>query len=268
MYEKAVKAIRGLTPGSASAWERMADMLAHTPDLYQNGRANFTQIANNNSVDDSTTTNNSTSSTVTIDQWNLNSDAWALNVRNGDANFNGRIYGVIRPATATSDWVDASPTPYVDTTDDLDGRVVRVYLPRTRSGDPNVKSGAPVEYAIERRRTGRAVCVSSYMDDKINTVKLWKGDAGSVPSGWRISTNIGGNDPRGRFVANLSSGDVDFGTLGQIGGERTHVHDDHHPTIYTAEVVVDAYFDGCDLMTCTQQICYMGAPNARGTECG
>lgn len=267
MYEKAIKAVRGLEPGSASAQERILDMLAHTPDLYQNGRANFTQIANNNAIDDSETTNNETSSTVTIDQWNSNSNAWALNVRNGDANFNGRIYGVIRPATATSNWVDAT-TPYVDATDDIDGRVVRVYLPRTRSGDPNVKSGAPIEYAIERRRTGRAVCVSSYMDDKINTVKLWKGDSGSIPSGWRICTDIGGNDPRGRFVANYKSGDVDFGTLGQIGGARTHTHDAHEPTIYTAEVVVDAYFSGCDLITCTQQICYMGATPPGSPTCG
>lgn len=259
MYERAVKALRGLTPGSASTQERFLDVLANTKNEFQNGTAHISLTAETNAYDDTDLSISETvSSTLVLDQWNVDSEAWALNVRHGDANFMGRLYGVIRPATASSDWVDAG-TPYVDAVDDFDGRTVRVYMPRTRSGDPNVKSGAPIEYAFERRRTGRAICVSSYMDDKIGTVKLWIGSPAAIPSGWRVCTDINGGDPRGKFVANYLEGDDDFGTLGQTGGAKTHTHADHELATEAVDVVVSASLVDCDLEWCTQQICIVGS---------
>lgn len=62
-------------------------------------------------------------------------------------------------------------------------------------------------------------CGEEVLDDPIGTVKLWIGEAGRIPGGWREYDGL-----QGRFPVGYLSGDADFGIAGGAGGTRSHAH--------------------------------------------
>lgn len=128
---------------------------------------------------------------------------------------------------------------------------VRVYLPRTRPGDPNVRSGAIVGYVLDAN--GDAVAVTAYMDDKIGTIKHWIGSKSDIPAGWLLCDGTNGTvDMGGRVAFGWKEGgdeDNEFDTIGDTGGAKKHSHEEHvlydHPadTVFTERGYVEMEMD-------------------------
>ena len=172
---------------------------------------------------------------------------------------------------ASEDWTNTGDAfPFVQgyrfNTDDStvnDNLKLLVYLPshdpnafnvlgNQPMGDPNVREGAVI--AVQRDCDGDLVCVSSYMDDPIGTIKMWSFyDQASCPGGWHVCDGTAGTvDMRGRFpvgvyenvegvqtLGNLGAVGDYAGVVGETGGfawhgqqENNHNdHDDHKHTI-------------------------------------
>jgi hypothetical protein len=146
-------------------------------------------------------------------------------------NISTSTFTVLR-ATADFDWVDASPDPYVDCTDNDGLGSVRVYLPRIAEGDPNVRAGDQVFYKNYDAGSGVvAWCDSPYLDDKIGTVKFWPLASGTIPPGWAVmdgtaNSSGSGIDLTGTFiigdtVAGTSNPAVPTGSSPPASGQTT-----------------------------------------------
>jgi hypothetical protein len=122
----------------------------------------------------------------------------------------GRYEGVLWARTQAN-WTKNSGDPRVSckivpsrTSSTVSGSAFNVYLPRTRSGDPNVVSGVNLGFMIDKN--GDAVCVTDYMDEEIGCVQQQVGT--TARSGWALmdgTANASGNggsgvDMRHRFL--------------------------------------------------------------------
>jgi len=126
-------------------------------------------------------------------------------------------------------YVDCNPSDDKDGTTVDDTRTVRLYLPPQGHGHPNVRMDEIVGYRIDAN--GDAVCVTSYMDDRIGTVKMWalntSGVPSGVPGGWHICDGAGGTiDMDAKFPVghDTTLADADFKRVGTGGGAKTHEH--------------------------------------------
>ena len=101
-----------------------------------------------------------------------------------------------------------------------------VYLPNNAKGDPNLVAGDVIAFALAAN--GTPVCVSSYMDDPIGTVKMFTGTSDQVRPGWACMG--GGNESKhlnghswnmeDKFARHSCSD----GKVGTTGGNETHDH--------------------------------------------
>lgn len=146
---------------------------------------------------------------------------------------------VLKWCKAKYDWesTEAPEVPYVDTNPCMnkDGeevdetRTVRVYLSPQGHGDPNVRTGEVLGYRVDTN--GDAICVTSYMDDRIGTVVMWtKGlyEPADIPGGWYICDGENGTvNLRERFVVGWKADSDDHGQLGALGGSATMTDSDH-----------------------------------------
>ena len=106
------------------------------------------------------------------------------------------------------------------------GDNIVVYLPKNASGDPNLVAGDVLAFVLATN--GTPVCVSSYMDDPIGTVKMFTGNSGQVRPGWACmgggneSKHLNGNswNMEGKFARHSCSD----GLVGTTGGSDTHNH--------------------------------------------
>jgi hypothetical protein len=164
----------------------------------------------------------------------------------GPVNFLGQDSGagVLKWAKATANWTNVTGNGSYVTCRKVDDRsgtnpgdAVTLYLPRPNSGDPNVRSGSVVAYCLEPG--GEAVCVSPYMDDKIGSLKAWKGVIGDIPGGWTVATSLGGRVPAGYISA-----DATYGTIGATGGATTHSHASGTSGSNTTGITVDNHAAG------------------------
>lgn len=144
-------------------------------------------------------------------------NGWALNVVAGAANFQGPMVVHVGWAKAAGNWVNvaggAAWESYVDCvlctdkagTEDPQGRTVRVYLPRTGTQDPNVRTGEVIRFEIDG--DGTAICLSDVLDAKIGDVRhLVDATAGEITAfqasggyrGWHtMDGNHGSTDANG-----------------------------------------------------------------------
>jgi hypothetical protein len=122
------------------------------------------------------------------------------------------------------------------TSSSTDASDVWIYLPRVRSGDPNVIGG--VNLLAAQDSDSNWTCLSDYMDDKIGTVKMWVKTKAEIPSGWKLMDGIENVVPNGGTGISFLVGDgYDFGfprftnndlAIGTSGGAETTtigVHD-------------------------------------------
>lgn len=174
-----------------------------------------------------------------------------------DVTFENGVDGALQYGKAIANWVNAGANEsYVmcqrcgtRSGGELTGEQVRVALLRQSSLtgvsglDPNVRTGAVI--GMSKDKSGEWVAITGYLDDKIGTLKWWKGTEAEIPPGWRICTEIGGTGlavgDYGRFLMPYVEGSTGAGTLGQAEGSLTHTHDDH---IISAHVVNPATSTG------------------------
>lgn len=191
------------------------------------------------------------SGSTLIAGWNEQYDRWELLeiVRPG-----------VRWAKAQSDWEENAGDPRVlckscnrDGTG-VSGTSFYVYLPRSTSGDPAIFQDAVLAYSEDP--DGVKVCVSDYMDDKIGTIKLWRGELGAIPEGWRLCDGASDAfDLAGRFPLGVDEGgQSDESAIGQTGDHRWHgqtennhpAHPNHRHAYDTTSDKVDAGQDGTE----------------------
>jgi microcystin-dependent protein len=55
-------------------------------------------------------------------------------------------------------------------------------------------------------------------------VVMWSGAPGNVPEGWALCDGTSGTpDLSGRFIVGYDASDIDYDTIGETGGEETHI---------------------------------------------
>lgn len=133
-------------------------------------------------------------------------NAWALDVLAGAVRFNGPVIHKVGWAKATANWTNVSPTAawtsYVTCvlctdhlgTEDARGRTITVYLPRTSTRDPNVRTGDVIRFKLVGTI---AICDSEVFDGKIGEIRdLGLGeDPTTYPKrGWDLADGGGGTD--------------------------------------------------------------------------
>ena len=109
------------------------------------------------------------------------------------------------------------------------GAAIAVYLGQASGKYPNCRVGQVIGYLVDAH--GVLVCVTDYMDDALNTVKLWSGAGASPPAGWAIESYAG------KYLK-VKNADGDAMT----GGNATHTHADHdsHGHVLTGDSHVKA----------------------------
>jgi len=107
------------------------------------------------------------------------------------------------------------------------GDDIVVYLPSNAGGDPNLVAGDVIAFVVTANTT--PVCVSSYMDDPIGTVKMFTGTSGETRPGW-VCMNGSQNTDKTRtgeawsMVDKFPRGACSDGQIGLTGGSETHDH--------------------------------------------
>jgi len=102
-----------------------------------------------------------------------------------------------------------------------------VYLPSNAAGDPNLIAGDVI--AFVRAANDTPVCVSSYMDDPIGTVKMFTGSSGQTRPGWVCMNGSQDsaktlNNSAWSMVGLFPRGECSDGQIGITGGSDTHDH--------------------------------------------
>lgn len=127
-------------------------------------------------------------------------------------------------------FVPGSPG-YSPTTPGIAGPSYRVELPSMQMQDPNLEGNSDAGSDVIAFRVtsdNQLVCVSDYLDDSIDTVKMHHGSVGDISHGWSIMNNAGSGDMTNRFPKQV---DVPNGeTPGDIGGRKNIPEQDlaHH----------------------------------------
>jgi hypothetical protein len=159
------------------------------------------------------------------DRWLIVKPSGGSQIRWGVAQANWTYTGGVYPSQggharvtvqACDDSVGSNPS----------GVDVVVYLPNNASGDPNVVAGDVIAWTYAAN--GTPVCVSSYMDDPIGTVKMFTGSSSQVRPGWacmgggNADKHLNGNswDMEDKFARHSCSD----GKVGTTGGADTHTH--------------------------------------------
>jgi hypothetical protein len=58
----------------------------------------------------------------------------------------------------------------------------------------------------------------------VGLIAMWSGNPAAIPTGWALCDGSGGTpDLRAQFIVGYSAGDPDYGTIGNTGGEKTHL---------------------------------------------
>jgi len=134
-------------------------------------------------------------------------NGWALDVLGGAVRFQGQVVREQGWAKAQEDWNNvAGQAPWVSYvtcklctdhlgTEDPRGRTIVVYLPRSTTRDPNVRTGDVIRY--ELAAGGRAVCTSEVYDGKIGEIRelgLGEDPTDYPMRGWDLADGGGGTD--------------------------------------------------------------------------
>lgn len=136
-------------------------------------------------------------------------------------------------ATQANHYVNCYPCDVGGANPDT-GTTVKVWLPGGfvaaaphlgTIGDPNVITNDTIAAVVSE--DGGYVCVSSYMDDKIGTVKMRTGLVNSIPSGWGLMDGVANsvaNGGSGLNMKGLFPRGATIDAAGLSGGFEEHVH--------------------------------------------
>lgn len=154
-------------------------------------------------------------------------NGWAA-IFNGGVRFRGPFIGGFRWAKASGNWTNtgtAAWVSYVDCvlcsdylgTEDPQGRTIRIYLPRSSTRDPNVRTGDVIQYTLGD--DGRAYCATEVYDGKIGEQRdLLSGTAADYASGlrgWFLADGANGTvDLDGPLIGYGYTGAGDYATVG------------------------------------------------------
>lgn len=160
---------------------------------------------------------------------------------------------------AKYDWenTEAPEVPYVETNpcknkdgEEVDDtRTVRLYLPPQGHGHPNVRTDEVLGYRVDEN--GDAICVTSYMDDRIGFAKFWTiglYEPTDIPGGWALCDGTQGTiDMRYRVPAGYDPDTDGYTQNGMTGGYAIHGGDtnDH------ANHSIDSHSVGTTTVTVT-----------------
>lgn len=97
------------------------------------------------------------------------------------------------------------------------GTDVTVTLVRSGEQHPNVNLGETIGYVVANNQSER-VCVTDYLDDKVDTIKQWDGIYNDIPPGWECMEDMRDRFPRGPEEPCPEA------TTGEIGGSVDHDH--------------------------------------------